>query len=1161
VHVCARLAIHHVIKRLSGRTRLKNFPTRLALRIAGVSLAALLLFAGVFIWRAMNGPVSLGMLTPRLEAMINSGLKGMQLHFDDSILAWSEGRKLAHIQFIGVSVVDSNEAVIARVPRANITLSGPALLSGSVAPTNVELIGVSANVVRRAGGGFQLGLQVNPAAKVAAEKSGDGNSQAMIEAVLKAMLRPTPDDNLSRYLKRFAISEAKLSVFDEDTRSYWSADKASLVFDRKPDGVVLSVSAPVKLGKGATWKFRASGRYTNGSDDIALEASFDPVRLRMLAENGTGLQALRGVDIPVQGNAACSMKISGTLGRCQLWLNAGTGELKLPALKKEPIHLREAALTVQMDFAQGRYAIEELTWQGNTIRGEISGDGAFQFSGDGDIRKLTADWTARNISIDVPNLFDGGLALEMAKFKGAYDASTKSLTIEQILARKGPFELNLSGAMQDNPVSTGVTLVGSAKDLSIADLKKLWPAGAVVGARDWIFENIHEGVIKSADIAVNIAPGALVDDRIPDEMMNIGLQMTGLRVTYLSGLPDMTKVNGSATLRGDTFMATIDTATVGSIVMSKGNVLLNELHKTGAIGNVSGTMAGPTRDVLLLLDQPRLHYPSRYGIQAAKAGGNSKIDFAFAIPMLRDLNASDIGIDVNAELSAVTMPVTPKIGITGGKFSIKLSTQALKALGAVQLNGANVGFIWNEDFTGTAKYGTHIDVTATLSETQRDIFGLNAGPFLEGKTAIVATFTGGHGKIQNATIDANLTGSRLSIPQLNWAKPEDATANVKAGVAFRPDGSIEVSNIDATGRDIKAQGRLIVSGSTVTAAEFKRIELGKRNDFAVSMSTALDRTRAIEIKGKALDAAGLFDSAGDADTPAEPAKSLVQPMVIKADVGSLALQAGVTFTNVRFLYADDGVHLTQFNLDAVDQASHVKGELTTAADGGRKLKFEAVDAGRVVKGLTGFRSLIGGNLKLYADLTPLNDGVKSDAAFDARLVVDDFKIVDQPFFARLLSAGSFTGLDDLMRGEGITFSRLEQNIHGRGGMLTFSDGRAAGPAIGLTMQGTWARGVGKLDLNGTIVPLYGLNSIFEGIPLVSDLLGSKDGEGIFAVTYGVRGQLDELKVAVNPVSMLTPGFLRKIFQVGAKPEPAAPMPLPMPRPEQKSSLLPGAKLN
>jgi hypothetical protein len=186
--------------------------------------------------------------------------------------------------------------------------------------------------------------------------------------------------------------------------------------------------------------------------------------------------------------------------------------------------------------------------------------------------------------------------------------------------------------------------------------------------------------------------------------------------------------------------------------------------------------------------------------------------------------------------------------------------------------------------------------------------------------------------------------------------------------------------------------------------------------------------------------------------------------------------------------------------------------------------------------------------------------VRTEAAFDGRLVIEDFKIVDQPFFARLLSAGSFTGLDDLLRGEGITFTRLEQTINGRGPLLTFSDGRAAGPSIGLTMQGTYQRDAEKLDVNGTIVPLYGLNSIFEDVPLVSDILGSRDGEGIFAVTYGVKGEVDELRVAVNPISMLTPGFLRKIFQ-GAKPDAAAPMPLPMPRQEQKNVLPPAAKPN
>ena len=62
------------------------------------------------------------------------------------------------------------------------------------------------------------------------------------------------------------------------------------------------------------------------------------------------------------------------------------------------------------------------------------------------------------------------------------------------------------------------------------------------------------------------------------------------------------------------------------------------------------------------------------------------------------------------------------------------------------------------------------------------------------------------------------------------------------------------------------------------------------------------------------------------------------------------------------------------------------------------------------------------------------------------------------------------------------------------------------------------------------------------------------------MTYGVKGEVDELRVAVNPISMLTPGFLRKIFQ-GAKPDAATPMPLPMPRQEQKNVLPPAAKPN
>ena len=195
---------------------------KIALRVGAVALGVLLIASAIFVWRAMTGPVSLGLLTPRLEAMINSGLKDFQLRFGDSIIEWSESRDIAFLQFVDVEALDRNGAVIARVPRAKLTLSGPALLNGEVAPTNVELVGASALMVRRADGGVQLGFQVDGAK--AEKPKADASSEGMTKAILSAMLAPKPTDSLSRYLKRFAVTDAKLTIFDEGTRSYWSAE-------------------------------------------------------------------------------------------------------------------------------------------------------------------------------------------------------------------------------------------------------------------------------------------------------------------------------------------------------------------------------------------------------------------------------------------------------------------------------------------------------------------------------------------------------------------------------------------------------------------------------------------------------------------------------------------------------------------------------------------------------------------------------------------------------------------------------------------------------------------------------------------------------------------------------------------------------------------------
>ncbi|MCE9520845.1 MAG: hypothetical protein K8S25_00255 [Alphaproteobacteria bacterium] len=1137
---------------------------KIALRVAAVAFGAIAIAATIFVWRAFNGPVSLGLLTPRLEAMINSGLKDIQLHFGDSVIEWSEGRSIAFLQFVDVVAVDRNGAVIARVPRAKVSLSGPALLNGEVAPTNVELIGASAQLVRRLDGGVQLGLQVGGAPPQ--EPKANTAPEGMTKAILQAMLAPKTNDTMSRYLKRFAVTDAKLTIFDEATRSYWSAEKASLAFDRKPDGVVVAVSAPLRLADKSTWLFTASGRYTNGSSNIAIEAAFKPVRVSLLSASGAGLKALKGIDIPISGNAACDLSLAGQLGRCTLWLNAGAGHLTLPALKKKPIHFKDAALTVVLDAPSQRYSIEQFKWSGDTIRGEISGDGSYAFAADGALASLTADWTAENVSIDAPNVFDGQLALESMKLRAAFDAALKHLTIEEIHARRGTFDLSLSGELQDNPVSMGVVINGQFANLMVADLKRLWPAGAAQGARDWISANVHEGAIRAGTIAVNIPPGAITENRVPDEMMNIAFSVDDMRLTYLNGLPDITKVNGAATLLGDTFKADISSGNVGAIALKKGTFVIAELHKQGTIGTISGEIAGPTRDMLTVIDRPRLGYPTRFGIAPDQAAGTSTVNFTFAIPMLHDLKAEDVGINVDAVLKDVKLPINDQLKLTGGTFAIKLDAKAMKAQGAVQVNGAPMGFTWAEDFTGTALNGTRIDVTATLDDRQRAGLGLDARPFVEGKSTIVATFTGRAGKIQKARVDANLSAARLSSPQLGWAKPEDAKATLKADIVFNADKSIEISNIDAVGQGMKAQGRLVVGGGKILVAEFKKLQLGERNDFALNYRSADDGATSMDIKGRVIDAAGFFASDDEAESEKKVAAKDSKPaMSVKANVDMAYLQGDVWFTGLKFTYADDGERLTALNIDASADAANVRGELVRAGDNSRKLKIQTADAGRLLRGVTGFRSLIGGEMSLSVDLSPMPQtgqaATRADATFDGVLKLEKFKIVDQPFLARLLSAGSFTGLDDLLRGEGITFTKLEQSFQGRGGMITLTNGRAAGPSIGLTAQGMINRDTDRIDVNGTVVPLYGLNSMFEDIPLVGDILTSRKGEGIFGVTYGVSGALDDLKIAVNPISVLAPGFLRKLFQMGPTPQAAAPMPAPHQKPDAQNASQPVTKTN
>ena len=73
---------------------------------------------------------------------------------------------------------------------------------------------------------------------------------------------------------------------------------------------------------------------------------------------------------------------------------------------------------------------------------------------------------------------------------------------------------------------------------------------------------------------------------------------------------------------------------------------------------------------------------------------------------------------------------------------------------------------------------------------------------------------------------------------------------------------------------------------------------------------------------------------------------------------------------------------------------------------------------------------------------------------------------------------------------------------------------------------------GKLvSLRGTLVPATTLNKMLGSIPVLGNILvGKKIGEGVFGVSFNIKGPPNNLKTTVNPIKTLPPRFITRTLE-------------------------------
>ena len=146
------------------------------------------------------------------------------------------------------------------------------------------------------------------------------------------------------------------------------------------------------------------------------------------------------------------------------------------------------------------------------------------------------------------------------------------------------------------------------------------------------------------------------------------------------------------------------------------------------------------------------------------------------------------------------------------------------------------------------------------------------------------------------------------------------------------------------------------------------------------------------------------------------------------------------------------------------------------------------------------------------------------------LIIDNFKIKEVPVFAKLLSLASLQGIADLLTGEGIRFTDFEMNFSNQKGLTTIDEMYAIGPAVSILMDG-YIETKKLISLRGTLVPATTINRSIASIPLLGKILiGDKSGEGVFGVSFKIKGNPKDLKTTVNPIKTLTPRFITRTLE-------------------------------
>ncbi len=689
-------------------------------------------------------------------------------------------------------------------------------------------------------------------------------------------------------------------------------------------------------------------------------------------------------------------------------------------------------------------------------------------------------------------------------------------------------------ATQTEKLSPRIEVNLEFNQFSMANVKNFWPPVLKPKMREWVLSNIPQAIFDYGSLKINIKPEDWQQESMRSNLLLAVADFHDASLKLFDELPLVTDIQGSIIFDINSLDITANNGQIAiqnypPITLKNTRILLPYSKQgTPSIINVDGTAKHTAKagiayyhslaSLIEKLQQnksslPKIEYP---------ISGKAKTDFSFSVPLLEE-NQQIAGNQNNSTFHIVSQidEGTATIGsliLENARGNISISPSETTIQGTANALGLSA----DGQYRITHESPPAEQGSFTLMADAAFWTRLNPWLNIEGNSPIQLSISN-EGKDRTLLFESNLTDNAATSPWINWKKTKGQPLNASMLLKQKQHQyalSMPQFKLTGSGLNILGEGKIDDALTVINMTTLKTASV------SAGMTLHIKNGNEIEAKITA-------DKLDFSQTPWKNIKtdSNKKPInvtaVIHANNVQLHQKNQAKNASLSFTMEDD--HFKKFILEsAILNTMEETSYISIALDYHQPEAFvmTSTSLGDFLSAINTNQSLKGGVFQASATGTPEGRMLSS-----GRFWLKDFALVNAPLLANLLSFTSFSSAIDTLKGEGITFEKARGTFIKNKSTLEIQDLQAKGGAFGLTSKGTYNTDTNDIAFNGSLIPAYTLNTFVSHIPVFGKALAGGEGEGLIATRYSMKGKSHEPKISVNPLSTLTPGFLRNFWKI------------------------------